>query len=129
MRSEAVSTLNHQRDSWLERILVADRLPESVLRFGLRRLLRRRLREESAGGAAAVLARKSWLVAELRRGPSRSTPRRPTRNTRSAHRILSPGARTAPQIQQQASLTAGAPNVYCRRRTFSLDNREEACDE
>jgi cyclopropane-fatty-acyl-phospholipid synthase len=68
MRSEAVSILSHRRDSWLERLLVADRLPESVLRFGVRRLLRRRLREESAGGAAAVRARKSRLAAELRRG-------------------------------------------------------------
>src|SRR5262245_35761848 len=60
--------LNHEDDSRLERFLVTDRLPESVLRFGVRRLLRQRLREESAGGAAAVLTRKSRLVAELRRG-------------------------------------------------------------
>jgi cyclopropane-fatty-acyl-phospholipid synthase len=68
MRSLAVRAPEPDRDPWLDSVLVADCLPEAVLRFGVRRLLRWRLSEGTAGGPPAVLARKSALVAELSRG-------------------------------------------------------------
>lgn len=54
-------------------LLERDLLPDAAIRFGIRRLVRRRLEEESrggpAGGAAGVEARKKSLVEELRRSP------------------------------------------------------------
>ncbi len=52
-------------DSLLERNL----LPDPLLRFGIRRLLAQRLREEDKGSAEAQLAHLQALVAELRRSP------------------------------------------------------------
>ncbi len=52
-------------DALLERNL----LPDPLLRFGIRRLLAQRLREEDQGGAEAQLAHLQALIAELRRSP------------------------------------------------------------
>ena len=52
-------------DSLLERNL----LPDPLLRFGIRRLLAQRLREEDKGSAEAQLAHLQALVSELRRSP------------------------------------------------------------
>lgn len=53
------------RDLLLER----DVIPDPVIRTGIRRVLRQRLREEAAGGAAQQRARLERFVAELRRAP------------------------------------------------------------
>jgi cyclopropane-fatty-acyl-phospholipid synthase len=52
-------------DALLERNL----LPDGLVRFGIRRLLRLRLREQSRGGEAAWRARKDALIEQLRCGP------------------------------------------------------------
>jgi cyclopropane-fatty-acyl-phospholipid synthase len=52
-------------DALLERNL----LPDPLLRFGIRRLLAQRLREEDKGSAEAQLAHLQALIAELRRSP------------------------------------------------------------
>ncbi len=52
-------------DALLERNL----LPDPLLRFGIRRLLAQRLREEDQGSAEAQLAHLQALIAELRRSP------------------------------------------------------------
>jgi cyclopropane-fatty-acyl-phospholipid synthase len=52
-------------DSLLERNL----LPDPLLRFGIRRLLAQRLREEDKGGAEAQRAHLQALIEELRRSP------------------------------------------------------------
>ena len=52
-------------DSLLERNL----LPDFLLRFGIRRLLAQRLREEDKGGVEAQRAHLQALIAELRRSP------------------------------------------------------------
>lgn len=52
-------------DSLLERNL----LPDSLLRFGIRRLLAQRLREEDKGSAEAQRAHLQALIEELRRSP------------------------------------------------------------
>jgi len=66
---EAAATPPRAREGWLERLLVRGLVPEPLLRVGVRRLLRQRLRDEAAGGPAAVLERKARLLAELREGP------------------------------------------------------------
>ena len=43
--------------------------PDSLIRFGIRRLLNKRLRTETAGGEQAVEARKRLLMRELADGP------------------------------------------------------------
>ncbi len=50
-------------------LLVRDTLPDSVIRFGIRRLLRQRLREERTPTAAAQLERLQQLISNLRAGP------------------------------------------------------------
>ena len=52
-------------DRWLEK----DLLPDWLIRPGIRRLLRERLREENQGSAAAQRAQLLRLVAELKRSP------------------------------------------------------------
>jgi cyclopropane-fatty-acyl-phospholipid synthase len=52
-------------DRWLER----DRLPDWLIRIGIRRLLRARLREENRGGVEAQQVHLLRLVAELRQSP------------------------------------------------------------
>jgi cyclopropane-fatty-acyl-phospholipid synthase len=52
-------------DRWLER----DRLPDWLIRFGIRRLLSQRLREEKRGDSAARQAHLLKLVAELKTLP------------------------------------------------------------
>ena len=58
-----VEDAGYQR--WLERDLV----PDWAIRFGIRRLLKERLREEGAGGPEAGAMRKAEFVAQLRRSP------------------------------------------------------------
>ena len=50
-------------------LLERDLVPDRLIRAGIRRLLRTRLAEESAGGVEARQARLSAFVAELRRSP------------------------------------------------------------
>ena len=50
-------------------LLDADVLPEAVVAFGIRRLLRARLRELDAGGPAAAAARSDAFLASRRGGP------------------------------------------------------------
>ena len=52
-------------DSLLER----NRLPDFLLRLGIRRLLAQRLREEDKGSAEAQRAHLQTLIEELRRSP------------------------------------------------------------
>jgi cyclopropane-fatty-acyl-phospholipid synthase len=58
-----VEDAGYQR--WLERDLV----PDWAIRFGIRRLLKERLREEGTGGPEAVARRKAEFIAQLRRSP------------------------------------------------------------
>lgn len=53
----------------LDRLLVRDVVPDPLIRFGIRRLLRQRLAEEDRGEAGANLARKMEIVGELGRSP------------------------------------------------------------
>jgi len=55
--------------SWLGRLLEWDVLPDWVLRAGVRRLLRQRLREEDRGGVDAQLAHLQRFVEELKQSP------------------------------------------------------------
>jgi hypothetical protein len=66
---------------------------------------------------APVLFTKYVSIASIPLTPRRGVPRLPAFDER------------VRAVVSEASLTAGAPNVYCRRRTFTLENREEACDE
>ena len=50
-------------------LLERDLLPDAFIRFGIRGLLRRRLADETQGGAAAVERRKKLLVVKLRDSP------------------------------------------------------------
>lgn len=50
-------------------LLERDLLPDAAVRFGIRRLLRQRLADETAGGPGAVVRRKQALVDELRQSP------------------------------------------------------------
>ncbi|MBN8245834.1 MAG: class I SAM-dependent methyltransferase [Verrucomicrobia bacterium] len=53
----------------LDFLLTRDVFPDPVLRFGIRRLLRQRLREEHRGDVAARQAHRMHLIADLRRSP------------------------------------------------------------
>jgi len=53
----------------LDTLLTRDVLPDPILRFGIRRLLRQRLREEHCGDAAARQAHRMRFIADLRRSP------------------------------------------------------------
>ena len=55
--------------AWYSGLLESDRLPDSVIRFGIRRLLRQRIREESRGGIEAQKARLAAFVEQLRASP------------------------------------------------------------
>lgn len=60
--------------AWYEQFVERDMVPDVVLRAGIRRLLRDRLREEDRGSAERNLARKKAFVAELKASPiARST--------------------------------------------------------
>jgi cyclopropane-fatty-acyl-phospholipid synthase len=59
----------HRVNTWYTPLLEADRLPDAVIRFGIRRLLRDRLREESAGGVEAQQARLAAFIDKLRQSP------------------------------------------------------------
>jgi cyclopropane-fatty-acyl-phospholipid synthase len=56
-------------NAWYTPLLEADRLPDSLIRLGIRRLLRARLREESAGGVEVQQARLAAFVEKLRQSP------------------------------------------------------------
>ncbi|MEI6343641.1 MAG: cyclopropane-fatty-acyl-phospholipid synthase family protein [Verrucomicrobiota bacterium] len=53
----------------IDALLARDVFPDPVLRFGIRQLLRRRLREEDAGDVEAGRQRLMRMVAELREAP------------------------------------------------------------
>jgi len=53
----------------LEALLERDLLPDALLRFGIRRLLRARLREQGRGGLEAQLTALQALIAQLRASP------------------------------------------------------------
>jgi cyclopropane-fatty-acyl-phospholipid synthase len=53
----------------LENLLERDVLPDTLLRVGIRRLLRQRLREECRGGAESQLGALQQLIAQLRTSP------------------------------------------------------------
>jgi cyclopropane-fatty-acyl-phospholipid synthase len=53
----------------LEKLLEQDILPDAVLRMGIRRLLRQRLREECRGDAGSQSAALQELIGQLRRSP------------------------------------------------------------
>jgi cyclopropane-fatty-acyl-phospholipid synthase len=55
--------------SWLDPILEKDLLPDPVIRLGIRRLIRERVRLESEGGAAAQQARLMDWIRQLRDSP------------------------------------------------------------
>jgi len=59
------------RPAFLDATSLAERglLPDALIRFGIRRLCARRLREECAGDAAAVADRVRARIAELRSSP------------------------------------------------------------
>ena len=54
---------------FIDRALEKNRLPDFLLRFGIRRLLAQRLREENKGGGEAQQKHLLALVAELKRSP------------------------------------------------------------
>ena len=58
----------------LMRLAESGRLPDAAIRAGIRFLLRRRLRDESAHDEARRLARRRELLSELRRGPIAARP-------------------------------------------------------
>ncbi len=55
--------------AWYEAFVERDVVPDFVLRAGIRRLLRERLRDEDLGSAEKNRARKAGFVAELKAGP------------------------------------------------------------
>jgi cyclopropane-fatty-acyl-phospholipid synthase len=57
------------KPAWYEGLLERDRIPDPVIRGGIRQLLRRRLREESRGGIEQQKARLARFVEELRNSP------------------------------------------------------------
>jgi len=54
---------------WIDRLLEKDLIPDSVVRFGIRRNLMARLAQESRGPVEARADRQRRLVEELRRSP------------------------------------------------------------
>lgn len=55
--------------AWWEPLVDRGAIPRPLLRMGVRRLLRERLCDESAGGPAAQAERKAALIASLRESP------------------------------------------------------------
>jgi cyclopropane-fatty-acyl-phospholipid synthase len=53
----------------IDRLIETGRVPDGIVRLGIRRLLARRLREESRGGPAAQQERLERLKADCRRSP------------------------------------------------------------
>jgi len=51
------------------KLLEKDILPDPLIRWGIRRLLRKRLSEETAGGSGQIEARKKAFVEQLKQGP------------------------------------------------------------
>jgi cyclopropane-fatty-acyl-phospholipid synthase len=56
--------------SWSLRLLERDRLPDALVRFGIRRLLKARLAEEDQGSAAAQQRHLMELIGRLKRSPT-----------------------------------------------------------
>jgi cyclopropane-fatty-acyl-phospholipid synthase len=73
LKLETGATVNHlalpQPTLLLDRLLEKNLLPDWLLRVGIRRLLRARLREENRGDASAQQAHLLKLVEELKRSP------------------------------------------------------------
>jgi cyclopropane-fatty-acyl-phospholipid synthase len=59
----------HGVNAWYTPLLESDRLPDFVIRAGIRRLVRTRLREESAGGVEAQQQRLATFIEKLRQSP------------------------------------------------------------
>ncbi len=70
---KSVATTNHlalpKPTLLLDRLLEKDLLPDWLIRIGIRRLLRERLREENQGSAEAQQAHLLKLIAELKQSP------------------------------------------------------------
>lgn len=56
-------------DAGYQRLLERDLVPDWLIRFGIRRLLAARLREEEAGGPEAAVRRRAAFIEQLRRSP------------------------------------------------------------
>src|SRR5580692_5892116 len=72
IRAVPAATEAHRREDEmmaLESLLERNVLPDALLRFGIRRLLRSRLREERRGSAEAQKAALQELIAQLRASP------------------------------------------------------------
>jgi cyclopropane-fatty-acyl-phospholipid synthase len=54
---------------WYEKLIDAGRVPDAVLRLGIRKLLSDRLREEDMGDVEAQRERLAAFIAELKRSP------------------------------------------------------------
>jgi hypothetical protein len=62
----------------IDTLIEKDVLPDSVIRWGIRRLLKQRLADERPDSAAARFAKVDAFAAELRTLPVASRPRPPT---------------------------------------------------
>ena len=81
-------------------LLEKDLLPDTVIRQGIRRLLRQRLREEDKGGPVAQQEHLLRLIEDLRKNPiAVQTQAANEQHWRSADRVLSACARQTHEIQ------------------------------
>ena len=62
-------TLDPPTPSWIDRLVDGGLLPDALIRAGIRRLLRQRLREERRGGPEAAWQRQRELWSRMDRGP------------------------------------------------------------
>jgi cyclopropane-fatty-acyl-phospholipid synthase len=65
----AALALDTPAPSWIDRLVDRGVLPDALVRMGIRRLLRQRLRDERRGGVEAAWERQRALWARLDRGP------------------------------------------------------------
>lgn len=68
-REAVVSLAESEPTRWLDGLLERNLLPDALLRFGIRRVLRERLREESRATAEEEQAEKGRRIEAWRRGP------------------------------------------------------------
>jgi cyclopropane-fatty-acyl-phospholipid synthase len=66
---QSISRFDADAVAWSTNLLERDVLPDWLIRIGIRRLLRARLREESAGGIVAQQERMRKLIADLKQSP------------------------------------------------------------
>lgn len=62
------------RDGWIIRAAEAGLIPDTLLRFGIRRLSAQRLKEERAGGSSAIAERTRQYLEEWQAGPIALVP-------------------------------------------------------